>query len=81
VTATFITTYARVLTYCLRRRKVQLMDTNDRCELDNCNRKQSRTGWRVMVRDENGYPIRAARVCGRHAAIDRHNREEEARRR
>jgi hypothetical protein len=39
-----------------------------RCELDGCNRKQSRTGWRIIVNGE------ALRVCGHHAAIDRENR-------
>jgi hypothetical protein len=49
------------------------MTDNDRCELDGCNRKQSRTGWRIIVNGE------AKRVCGHHAAIDRNNRQEAGR--
>ena len=46
--------------------------TTNRCELDGCSRKQSRTGWRIIVNGE------ALRVCGHHAAIDRNDRYEAA---
>ncbi len=50
------------------------------CGIAGCIRKVSRTGWMVVIRDQDGMSIDAVKVCGRHAAIDRGNREERARR-
>jgi len=49
------------------------------CGISGCARKVSRTGWMVFIRDQGGMTIDAVKVCGRHAAIDRGEREERER--